>query len=263
MQLKISLSLVVSAILLTACGGGSDSASTVTVPAVVAPTKAEGYYAGSFSTTANPDGVFETIIFENDDVWAVYGGRTPTGKTAVFGLVQGKGVSNNGIFSVTDLRDFYADGKVVSGTLNASYVAGVSLKGTVSSGGQTTAFTAAVPTTSNYNYNVMPKLADIVGSWTGSNLGGSTDTVTINADGTLSSVDSGCVVTGTVIPRASGKNVFDLSVKAASSVACGASAGLTATGHVITNLLSDGRRQLTALYVTPTRDFASVFIAVR
>ena len=263
MQLKTSLALVVSAIFLTACGGGSDSASTVTAAPVVAPTKAEGYYVGSFSTAANPNGVFETVVLENDDLWVIYGGRTSTGTTSVFGMVQGKGVSNNGSFSGTDLRDFYSNGQVVSGSISASYVAGTSLKGNVSSGNQTVAFTAAAPTNSNYNYNTTPKLADIVGSWTGFNLQGSIDTVTINADGTLSSVDSGCVTTGTVTPRASGKNIFDLSVKAAQSPACGTSAGLTATGHVVTNLLSGGRRQLTALYVTPARDFGSAFIAVR
>lgn len=263
MQLKTSLALVASAIFLTACGGGSDSAPAAAVPVVVAPTKAEGYYVGSFSTTANPNGVFETIVLENDDIWAIYGGRTSTGATAVFGMIQGKGVSNNGSFSGTDLRDFYANGQVVSGSMSASYVAGTSLKGTVSSGNQTTAFTAAVPTTSNYNYNAVPKLADIVGSWTGFNLRGGTDTVTVKADGTLSSVDSGCLTTGTVTPRASGKNVFNLSVQAASTAACGTSAGLTATGLVVTNLLPDGRRQLTAVYVTAARDRASAFVAVR
>lgn len=264
MQLKTSLALVVSAIFLTACGGGSDSApAAAAAPVVVAPTKAEGYYVGSFSTTGNPNGVFETIILENDEVWAIYGGRTSTGATAAFGLVQGKGVSNNGSFSGTDLRDFYSNGQVISSSISASYVAGTSLKGNVTSGNQTAPFTAAVPTNSNYNYNAAPKLADLVGSWTGFNLRGGSDTVTVKADGTLSSVDSGCVTTGTVTPRPSGKNIFDLSVQAASTAACGTSAGLTASGHVVTNLLPDGRRQLTAVYVTAARDRASAFIAVR
>ena len=142
-------------------------------------------------------------------------------------MVQGKGTSNNGSFSGSDLRDFDSDGLVLPISISASYVAGVSLNGNLSSGNQTGSFTAAVPTNLNYNYNAVPKLADIVGSWTGFNLRGTTDTVTIDADGALSSVDSGCLTTGTVTPRASGKNIFNLSVKAAQSSACGTSAGLT------------------------------------
>jgi hypothetical protein len=263
MLLKTRLALVVSAICLTACGGGGDSASAADVAPAVVPTKAEGYYAGTFSTSANPNGVFETIVLENDDIWALYGGRSSTGGLIVYGMVQGKGASNNGSFPGTDLRDYYSNGQVVSGSISASYVPGTSLKGNISSGNQTVAFTAAVPTTNNYSYNSVPKLADIVGSWTGFNLLGGSDTVTIQSDGSLSSVDAGCLTTGTVAPRASGKNIFDLNIRIASTAACGTSAGLTATGHVVTSLLTDGRRQLIALYVTPARDRASAFIAVR
>ena len=68
MQLKTSLALAVSAVFLTACGGGSDSVSSVPATPIAASIKAEGYYAGSFSTPANPNGVFETIILENDNI---------------------------------------------------------------------------------------------------------------------------------------------------------------------------------------------------
>ncbi len=164
---------------------------------------------------------------------------------------------------MTDLRDYYSNGQVFSSNISAFYILGISLKGTVIAANQTAPFTAVNPTTSNYNYNAAPKLADIVGSWTGFNFQGGTDTVSFKSDGTLSSVGSSCVITGTVAPRESGKNVFYLSIRAASTVACGKSTRLTATGHVVTNFLTDGRCQLTALYVTPAHDYDSAFIVVR
>jgi len=226
---------------------------------VVSPSKAEGYYVGNYSTTTNPNGFVETLVLENDDIWVIYGTRSATGIPVVTGMLQGKGLSNNGEFYATDLRN-YTDVNRQSGPAKmiASYVADSNFIGNVSFGSETASFTAVAPTYANYNFKAVLKLEDIVGSWTGSNLFKGTETITIKADGTwLSGSEYGpggqCISSMTGIVRPSDKSIFDLSLFINGGM-CGSSAS---TGYVMTRLLADGRRQLIAMGT------GGAFIAVR
>jgi hypothetical protein len=71
---------------------------------------------------------------------------------------------------------------------------------------------------------------------------GASVTANIASTGAFTTSSSGCLSTGTLTPRASGKNVFDLSVTfgAAPCVL----ANQTASGIAVSYLLSNGTRQL-------------------
>lgn len=265
---KLSLILVSTAFVAACGGGGADPAPNNSGGGSSSPTatanKAEGFYTGTFSTAAFPNGVLQTIILENDQVWGAYGTRdATTGANIIYGIFQGTGASNNGSYSSSDIKDFYYTGTTTTGTLSASYQAGVSLNGSASANGQSASFVASVPANSTYVYSAPALLADITGSWTGTTLGGAISSFTIGNTGSFSVSNAGCVTSGTVVPRPSGKNVFDLSVVVATSSACGGNAGLSATGIVVTNLLTNGSRQLVALYVDSSRTAGTAFIATR
>jgi hypothetical protein len=253
---KLSLILLSTAFVAACGGGGSDETTASTA------SKAEGFYSGTFSTTGFPNGVFQTIILDNDQIWGLYGTQSASSGYTVYGMIQGSGSSKNGSYSSRDIKDFYYTGTTDSGTLSASYQQGVSLNGSISANGQSASFAASTPTNSTYDYNAPAKLTDITGPWVGTSLNGTPSSFTISSDGTFSINDSGCVTLAKVTPRSS-KNVFDVTATNSTSTACGRSAGQTASGIVVNSRLANGARQLIALVVDSSRTAGTAFIATR
>ncbi len=178
-------------------GGGTGRA-----PSVVA--KAEGTYSGRTSNAAD----FISLILENDQFWTLYGVTDNFGTLRVAGLVQGNGTSNNGVFTASNTKDFYYTGAVTIGTLNASYVPGVSFNGTFSG----VTFAGAPPVDTTYSYNSPARLSDITGFWPGEFMDGNLGSLSIASSGTFSGSSSGCSFSGALTPRASGKNVFNVTL---------------------------------------------------
>jgi hypothetical protein len=252
---------VTSIALLTACGGGGGEAN----PALT-PGEAQGVYSGSFSTPAFPSGKFSTLVLENDEIWTLYGTEGAGGELLVYGLIQGQGAASSGSFTVGALKDYFYDGTTASGTLSARYQVGSTFNGTVTANGQSASFSGVAPSpgSTNYNYNTSATLADISGSWSGTNMSGATSSYTISSGGTFSGANQyGCGFSGSVTPRSSGKNVFDVSLTNNTSSACGSASGLTGRGIAISSILGNGRRQLIVAVVTNDRLYGSAVFATR
>lgn len=249
---------------LVACGGGGSSSSSTS--SVSTPGQAQGVYTGSFaSTTFNP-GKFSTLILDNDEYWTLYGREGTSGELLVYGLIQGQGSANSGSFSSSDLKDYFYDGTTAAGTLNASYQAGATFNGTVSQSGRSVSFSGVAPAagSSTYNYNAAAMLSSISGAWAGTNMSGVSSNYTIASNGTFAGTNQyGCGFSGTVTPRPSGKNVFDVSLTNNTSPACGAASGLSGRGIALTTLLGNGSRQLIVAVVTSDRVYGSVIFANR
>lgn len=258
---KLVLSVICSAALV-ACGGGGSSST----PSVSTPGQAQGVYTGSFATTAFNPGKFSTLILDNDEYWTLYGREGSSGQLLVYGLVQGQGSASSGSFSSSDLKDYFYDGTTASGTLSATYQPGSTFNGTVSESGRSVSFAGAVPVagSSTYNYNAVATVSSISGVWAGTNMSGVTSNYTIASNGTFAGTNQyGCGFSGTVTPRASGKNVFDVSLANNTSAACGAASGLTGRGIALTTLLGNGSRQLIVAVITSDRVYGSVIFANR
>jgi hypothetical protein len=200
-RIKNLLALAAASVFFSGCGGGDS------IPPSVAASSAEGLYSGTTTTGRNVTG----LVLDDGTYYVLY---SPVGSsTAIAGVVQGTGTSNAGTFSSGNTRDFNLEGLgVLSATVSASYVAGQSLNGTVSySVGGTTSFSS----TYNADYETVPSLAAIAGTFTGqvaSSAGAENATVTISSAGAISgSGASGCAVSGSASPRARG-NVFNASL---------------------------------------------------
>lgn len=84
----------------------------------------------------------------------------------------------------------------------------------------------------------------------------------MNANGTFSSTTSlGCKISGSVAPRASGKNVYDVTVNFGAAP-CGVPNG-SATGNAIITNLPSGARQLSVAVSSADFTNAGVFFGQR
>jgi hypothetical protein len=195
------------------CGGGGDSGSGST-PAM--PPTIHAVYEGTFSGGGTFDHLaHQTFVLDNDQFYTFYG--IPSNGLVAIGFLQGDGTLSNGSFSSTNLKDFSVTGTVQSGSLSASYNPGVSLNGSITSGADTFTFTGAPLRSSLYNFNIAAKPENISGTWSLKDMHADDVTVNIAANGTLngtflSGPSIGCLFSGTMTPRASGKNVFDLAL---------------------------------------------------
>lgn len=254
-HLWLTALVLAAASFLTACGGGSDSPTPV-APAPLAA--AEGYYQGTVSSGQQ----FQLLTLENDQFYSLIGSTDSQGVFRVTSLVEGKGVSNNGSFSASNVKEYLNNGQVVTETLSATYSPKVSITGSVSYAGGSASFSGTAPATANYTYETPASLASVSGNWSGTSLAGEALNFSVATSGALSgTAASGCSFTGTATPRASGKNVLDVSVTFGPAPC--ALSGLTGKGIGVSSLLSSGKRQFLIAMTNTDRTAGTVVFAQR
>lgn len=256
-QLKLISSLAL-AVTLAACGGGSSSTSPVPTPT---PSQtAEGVYSGSLTGSVYKN--FQMLILENGDTWSMYGTQTNSA-FGVSGFVQGTGISaNNSSFTSSDAKDFgYSPAK--SGTINATFNASAkTISGNVSSAVGSVSFSGGAPTGSLYNYATPAAISSITGAWSVSTIDGATIALNILQSGNFTAqVNGGCNFNGTITPRPSGKNVFNVALTFGSAPCT--LAGQSATGIALTYPLSSGKTQLLMVAVDSTRTNGTAAFGIR
>jgi hypothetical protein len=246
--------IVLISTMLAACGGGGGSGSGQA--AVPATSPVQGVYEGNIASGR----YYNTLILENNEYYAMYG-SLQNNAFYVMGFVQGTGSANNGSFSSSDLRDFAYNGSVYSGSLSASYQAGVSLNGTISSNSGTQTFAGAPIKDSLYNYNVPANLTEVAGSWSMTDLSGAPVSLSIASSGSFSGSSQGCSFSGTLTPRPSGKNVFNMTVQFGDSPCI--LANQSASGIALDYLLQSGRRQFIVAGMNSARTKGTALLGSR
>jgi hypothetical protein len=194
MKNTIKLTLAASAVaLLAACGGGGGSSAPVAGTA-------EGFWEGTTSTGYNA----AVAVLENGETWGLY-----TSGNTVYGALYGTSTGSGSTFSASGSDFNLLNWAVTSGSLNGTVVPQSTIRA-VSGGGTT------VNLTYDSSYNTPATQAAITGTYTVRAISatGSADDVamTISSTGVLSVPGVGCTASGTVVPRPSGKNVYNISV---------------------------------------------------
>jgi hypothetical protein len=126
------------------------------------------------------------------------------------GLVQGTGTSHSGTFGSSNTRDFNLEGAgILTATMTGTYVQNHNFNGTIAyRRGGTSSFTS----TYNPDYEQVPNMTVMAGSYSGRLATSQTVTVTVSSAGTLSGHSTdGCTFTGSLAPRANG-NAFYVAV---------------------------------------------------
>jgi len=203
--------ILATACAVAACGGGGDAEDAGTDSASAS---AEGFYVGT--AAGGSSNYFEQLVLENNEVWLVLGTRPATGAIGQITTVMGGSATYaGGTLTAGSLKDF---GTVPAGaaTLSASYKTNsksrvTSVAGTTSAGGRSQTLTGN-DNVSNYNYDVAAGLSALTGTWTYSDTSGLTASVSVNPAGAFSLNVGGCTAAGTMAPRPSGKNVYNVTL---------------------------------------------------
>jgi hypothetical protein len=148
----------------------------------------------------------------------------------------------------------------VNATFNA---ADKTIAGSAKYSNMTAGFSGGPIAGSLYDYNAKPAMSQVAGAWLLNTTSGQTTlSIDITAGGVLSGHSSdGCNFTGTVSPRPSGKNVFNLSMTFAATMCSGA--GTTSTGIVLAYPLSSGKTQLLVAMVNASRQSGGAAFGTR
>lgn len=253
---KSSLAATLAALFLTACGGGGESEA----PKLAA--SPEGMYFGNTSTGK----YFNLLVLDGGVSWALYGTAPGVSTSSQISVAEGVinapyGKYDGTTYSASDLRD-YSNRGVNVGSMTATYLAGASAKGIVQyADGQSVNFSAAAPSTLDYQYDKPALLSDIAGEWSGSTINNVPASMTIAADGEMTGSSPYCKMDGRAVPRGSRKNVFDVAVVFSGSNC--KSDGATVHGVAVTVGLPGNRHRFVMTLVNGTRQNAEAFIAER
>jgi hypothetical protein len=203
---KLSVMGLLCALVVTGCGGGGgsdDTSDQTQLPPSTPQATAEGFWNGTASNGANVG----LTVLENGQTYGYY----TTSAGYIVGGVYGNATSSGNQLSGS-MQDFNLSTHTVqSGTFTGSFVAKSSLNMQFSAGGTLSA---------NYDPSYdqpPPSLPTIAGTYIGSaaiwNTATQTIPVVISPSGTITqSTINGCGTSGTIQPRASGKNVFDVTL---------------------------------------------------
>ncbi len=249
------------ATLVVSDGKVSSAAVTVTVTSTSPPPlTAEGVYSGKL--TGSPySSDYRIIVLETGEYWSIYGVDSLSVFT-IHGFAQGNGVSNNGLFTSSNARDFGAV-PALSATVSATYNQTTkTITGNLLYWFGLVGFSGVAFPASFYNYDASPSIAAISGSWLGT-VGGTGESVAINVgiNGSVTTNSAlGCATTGTLTPRASGKNIFNVTLTSGSGCAI---KNQIMTGVAIYYKLSNGKTQFITTIISGDRTLGYLVLGDR
>lgn len=209
-------------LLMSACGGnggGGGSEGGVTVKIATTPV-VNGVSEGAWSGSTTKRDTLDMLLLEDGSFYAMFRADIP-GSPPDLAFAQGS-------YSFSGVK-FAASGKQYNavdqstGSLDGmlrSEPPDVGLSGDIiNSGGRAIGSYGLKPTSTvdpNYNYNQSASLADVAGAWSSAVFMGETGSYLLSIDkdsGAVSVSSLGCAITGKLIRRSSGKNVFDVSLR--------------------------------------------------
>ncbi len=219
-----------TALLVAGCGGGGSSGPAA-APGVF---QAQGVAQG---TTGQGYGDF-AIILETGEFY-----NFTTASNIVLAVDHGT-MNEAGDAYLANLTEFYvAANTVTTGTVTGVFTPQGAITGTtVFNLFQYTSFSA------NYlaSYNTAAALSALAGTYSGAyTYGGSPVTLAVSATGAITGTAPNCAISGTATPRASGKNIFDLSLTL-TGANCTPAGVATATGVAALNSVNGSTTLYTA-----------------
>lgn len=198
-----NIAIVGLAALLTACGGGDSGSTPSSAPAPVITPSAEGFWEGPASTGVS----VALAVLETGETWGVY---TSTNGTIV-GALFGNTASNSSTLTGSG-QDFNIPARSVSSSnYSGTFTAKNTINVTTSSGGTFSG-------TYKPAYDSPVSLTTVSGAFAGTGVSGNSSVqqigITISPSGVISVPGTqGCSASGSAAPRASGKNILNVTVK--------------------------------------------------
>jgi hypothetical protein len=247
-------SAVTALVLLSGCGGGGGGNNDG--PAANTAARTQGLYEGAVVGYAGlpyqPPSDFQFLLLE-EGTYYLLTGTGSGGALEVSGLLQGSGTETSATrFVSTNTRDFGYEPPIpfnleLQTDLSVDYILASTSDNSIY-----LTFNGRPRSTSIYDYDLPAQLSQVAGSWDFAVDGNVLATLVINPDGTYSGSDvDGCSSTGTLTPRPSGKNVFNLT--SLDGPAPCPDPGSTAAGVAIVTTPVSGPRRLYLMGTAPNR----------
>jgi hypothetical protein len=251
---------------LTACGGNGSDGGAPANSGSVNLVNNNGLAEGAWHSEQSNGDVLDLVLLENGSLYALSSSPVSTATSVpLLAFDQGPfiAIADQLTAQVTHYNDAQT---TVSGAVTGTVLQGTSISGSAATGTSSTHSYAVRPTTAfdaSYHYQTAASVATISGPWpSGYALESSTPvTFSIDAAGVLSGTSGGCPFSGSVQPRVSGKNVFDVTV-VFGLTPC-ASPGKTFSGIAISYIASNRKRQFTAALQDATKAFGTMLYAQR
>ena len=202
MYRKTKLALVISSVaLLLACGGGGGGSTSNVDP--------QGIWYGPASTGYD----IKAVVLETGETWGFY-----TSGSTIYGALYGSTAVNGSSVSITGTDFNFLTNSTAPGNLRGTVTAksSMSLSGTNST----------VPLTYDSSYDIPASASAAMGTY--SFFGRSSGyilipgSITIDGAGRFILNQTNCVTTGSIVPRAGGKNIYNMTLTA---VGAGCAAG--------------------------------------
>lgn len=212
------IALAGALVTLPGCGGGGSDGAGFT------PTAAAGLYESTGGSTP----AFEVLVLDSGRTYAIYG-MNPTTPVPAGGVIVANAVTSGTAFTAGDVHDFNLSSHTLStGTAAGSFVAKISITGTVSySGGTTANFGGGYSTV----FDQPASLSSLAATYGGetADLGGTkASVVTVDGSGLIAATSTGgCSYAGVAAPHAAG-NAFDVTINFQSGCT---ESGNTLRGH--------------------------------
>lgn len=219
-------------------GGGEATAGT-----------AEGFWVGSSSTGYR----VALAVLENAETWGVY-----TRNGLIYGAVYGTSNGTGNTFSSTGSDFNLVKWSVVNGSFTGTVVPKSTINAVANTG-------TTISLTYSTTYDSPALLSTIAGSYTVSGVSASGTSsnapMTIDANGAVRVVGNGCSAAGTVLPRSSGKNIYNINVTF-TGTNCALGNGGTASGIFVLDRTVTPNIALT-LALTPNKQDGFIAIGTK
>jgi hypothetical protein len=206
MKNTIKYTLAASAVaLLVACGGGGGGGGSSSPAASADP---QGIWTGPASTgyTVN------AVVLETGETWGFY-----TSGSTIYGALYGSAAVNGSSISINGTDFNFLNNSSSAGNLTGTVVAKTSMS---LSGSNVT-----VPLTYDSSYDTAATSSGPTGTWSFIGRSGNYSlipgSITIDGSGNFVLNQTNCVTNGSIVPRAGGKNIYNVSLSA-SGVGCAA-----------------------------------------
>jgi hypothetical protein len=233
---------------LTGCGGGG------------APNPSpEGYWQGVSSPDFNMIAGYNVsmLILENGETWAVYEGVPPSVPQWPYGGLYGTATSSGNSLSFSG-QSIHVSTRTALGLSPGSYSGTFAAKSTLA---VTTSAGLTINAKYQAGYEQPASLADVAGTFKGFGAGPYSAvpdlSITVDSSGAFTVPwDLTCGGSGRLTPRASGKNVFDVTVTL--GVGCNLGGLITFTG---TAYYDRAARRLVLVALEPDKSRGLMYIA--
>ena len=241
----MKLSLILAALfaaLLSACGGGGSGSATTTGNA-----DPQGFWVGQASTGYT----VSTAVLENGEAWGIY-----SSGSIIYGALYGSASVTGNSISIQGTDFNFLTNSSAPGKLTGTVVAKSSMSLNSSN--------VNLFATYQSSYDTPAAAAAIAGVWTFIGRSGAYSlvpgSISVDNAGKFTLTQTNCVTNGSIAPRSSGKNIYNITLSGAGT---GCATGQTTMSGIVYLDTTASPNKFLSLALTPSKNDGVIVIGTK